>query len=735
MEYRPHRRNLSPGTRRLNTGGPMRSSTGNITSNYAPPPQYYSTYRSPVEYQSPQGSGDRIYDSRRSAQDSYVESPTSAKSRGQYYGSSRRATLDTGAQRPKILAPPAAPRPKSIIHNGYDDRPPSPLSRSRNYDDDNEPYTLQPASSRAPRGQNKRYSVDGYETNRLAPAGVDRDPGRGAYRGNKGYHTGGPMTRDPAARDDRTYRPRDPARYDPRVDGTDSYAYTEPHDLWNEPPPRRNRGESMDRADRPFAMGEFGRYLPRDPRDAPPPSNSRGFKDMPRSADMSRSGSLGHTPRTYGRDDPRPYYPPGPDGPLYDDPSRRPVSLHQKPLPYPTEPELFPAEPRINDRGRDDYSRFDNDPFHDRRGRDSSEERYDNREKRRSVGRPRERDDPERPPPRDRLDDEERRRLRDVDLEPIADRDEREERRRRRDREEELSRDKDRIAEDRPRDKDRVPDDRPRDKDRAPDDRPRKPREEEDRPRQPREEDIDAVMEQLQRDQERRRREANPETAAAAAAAAAEVGLRRDEPSRKERDEPSRKERDEPLREEEPQHHHHHHHHHSGEDSPDRDRDRGIPLDRLMPKEEKAEPLREKGKSDERGRDSVGGKDDIESNRKSVVRVVSPASMEAEEQRKPKGILRKPREKFPEEPADVREGVAPLKDGSKKGIPTNAKWTKISRKMVNPEALIEANERFEERLDHVIVLRVLPKEEIEGLAKRTQEIRGKIALCFYICRC
>jgi len=42
---------------------------------------------------------------------------------------------------------------------------------------------------------------------------------------------------------------------------------------------------------------------------------------------------------------------------------------------------------------------------------------------------------------------------------------------------------------------------------------------------------------------------------------------------------------------------------------------------------------------------------------------------------------------------------------------------------VNPEAL-EGKERYEERLDCVIVLRVLTKEEIQKYADKTQEIRG-----------
>ncbi|KAL9100348.1 MAG: hypothetical protein Q9187_009379 [Circinaria calcarea] len=108
--------------------------------------------------------------------------------------------------------------------------------------------------------------------------------------------------------------------------------------------------------------------------------------------------------------------------------------------------------------------------------------------------------------------------------------------------------------------------------------------------------------------------------------------------------------------------------------------------------------------------------------RHSVVRVVSP-SREKEPEPKPKGILRPPREKFPEDPAPIREGVAPLKEAGKKGVPPNARWTKIDRKLVNPEALDLNNERYEERVDYVIVLRVLTKEEIEKYAKKTQDIR------------
>ncbi|KAK5089968.1 hypothetical protein LTR05_000136 [Lithohypha guttulata] len=91
---------------------------------------------------------------------------------------------------------------------------------------------------------------------------------------------------------------------------------------------------------------------------------------------------------------------------------------------------------------------------------------------------------------------------------------------------------------------------------------------------------------------------------------------------------------------------------------------------------------------------------------------------------KPKGILKKAREvPFPEDPNPTREGVAPLKQAGSEGIPPGARWTKVSRILVNPEALERAHERFEERDDYVIVLRVLSREEIEKLAEKTREIR------------
>ena len=106
------------------------------------------------------------------------------------------------------------------------------------------------------------------------------------------------------------------------------------------------------------------------------------------------------------------------------------------------------------------------------------------------------------------------------------------------------------------------------------------------------------------------------------------------------------------------------------------------------------------------------------------VRVVSPPRDKPEP--KPiKGILKQPKPKFPEDPNPIREGVAPHKTDEKlREVPVDARWTKISRKIVNPEALTIGKERFEERDDFVVVLRVLSKEEIQAYAAATATLRG-----------
>ncbi|KAI0399508.1 hypothetical protein F4802DRAFT_35312 [Xylaria palmicola] len=128
----------------------------------------------------------------------------------------------------------------------------------------------------------------------------------------------------------------------------------------------------------------------------------------------------------------------------------------------------------------------------------------------------------------------------------------------------------------------------------------------------------------------------------------------------------------------------------------------------------------------DKGDDSANesrGREMVPMREEKQVRVVSPPRDKAEP--KPiKGILKAPSAKFPEDANPIREGVAPHKDDqSKKDVPQGARWTKISRKKVNPEALTIGKERFEVRDDFVIVLRVLNKDEIQAYATATAQIR------------
>ena len=121
--------------------------------------------------------------------------------------------------------------------------------------------------------------------------------------------------------------------------------------------------------------------------------------------------------------------------------------------------------------------------------------------------------------------------------------------------------------------------------------------------------------------------------------------------------------------------------------------------------------------SESRGRESSQTHEDKQ------VRVVSPPR-EKKPEKPIKGILKQPRTQFPEDENPIREGVAPHKDDkTKKDVPLGARWTKVNRKMVNPEALTIGKERFEVRDDFVIVLRVLSKEEIQAYATATAQIR------------
>lgn len=90
-----------------------------------------------------------------------------------------------------------------------------------------------------------------------------------------------------------------------------------------------------------------------------------------------------------------------------------------------------------------------------------------------------------------------------------------------------------------------------------------------------------------------------------------------------------------------------------------------------------------------------------------------------------KSILKRPREAFPTDPVFLREGVAP-KQASSSGIPITARWTKIPRNMVVPEALQGGRERYEAQEDCVVVLRVLTKDEIQEYRNMTRLMRSEL---------
>ncbi|KAL8990876.1 MAG: hypothetical protein Q9169_008011, partial [Polycauliona sp. 2 TL-2023] len=121
----------------------------------------------------------------------------------------------------------------------------------------------------------------------------------------------------------------------------------------------------------------------------------------------------------------------------------------------------------------------------------------------------------------------------------------------------------------------------------------------------------------------------------------------------------------------------------------------------------------------ERGRKRVRVLDPPQHDSALVSRKSSPRSYSRATQ-PDKPALRSPTERFPEDPDFVRPGVAAT---GRKDIPKDARWTKIRRDLIDPEVLDRGRERFEEKEDFIIVLRVLTREEIERYAVETQSLR------------
>lgn len=672
MEPRYGGRPLSPGGRRVTQ--PARSSTGTLVY-----PSSYDPYRGPTQSSRELNSGPRTSAERiitpRVVPHYKPDSPPMRQHRDDYVVRPRRLTLDPGSANTRApslasIAPSSPSRSRPIITTAIE-RPPSPLTKSSRARRD-EDYYIQPASTSSRREHRRYNTIDGVDMSRLAIADRDaRDrPDRGGYRssgiggGRTGYNLNQPLVRQAPESD------------------YDGYEYTDRReqmyrDTAPRPRPRPADGYNGGRRERPLSMTGLEGYLPsrtNPNRDAGPPPSTRGFGSVARSGsvrhDRARDDSM---PLDYVRND-------------YDAPQSRKLPRPQVALHHHVDDGRAPYPDDVSDHYESRHHRPRKSTLDDGRSEPRLKDPYDEHRDRRT------RDDPVRDK-RDQRDASGSNSLllgagaAGIAAAGAAT---------------EASRHKHHVKE--PRDRDR---DRERDRDRHyPPDKTR-----DDRGRVPTGRDtLDSnshsteASDEERRARRRRRRERHDREAREAKEAAEEDARRRaaelapKDHALKEQGSYERSSQAESHDSEEQKQltrrRRHHHSRSPGGDS----------------------------YSDESSSDS-----EVDTNRQRQVRVVTPSN-EKPDPPVVKGILRQPREKFPEDPAPVREGVAPLKDAGKKGIPPNARWTKIDRKLVNPEALEQGNERYEERVDYVIVLRVLTKEEIEQYTAKTNEIRQRRGL-------
>lgn len=79
-------------------------------------------------------------------------------------------------------------------------------------------------------------------------------------------------------------------------------------------------------------------------------------------------------------------------------------------------------------------------------------------------------------------------------------------------------------------------------------------------------------------------------------------------------------------------------------------------------------------------------------------------------------------ERFGTSPRPDISRLAPDSYGNE--IPSDAKWTKMARRLVSPEVLDQDRRRYEARPDFVAVLGILSRDEIEDYAVRSQILRA-----------
>ena len=778
----------SPGSRRISVQ-PTRSSTGTLVfpSNYDPYPA--PTRSSGNVASGPRSSADRVLPPRTTTTKYRPASPPLRKpSRDEYTVRPRRLTLDPEAanvRRPLSVVAPSSPnRPRPVITSSID-RPSSPLTKPVRVRQD-EGYYLQPATTSSRREHHRNYSVPSTDAGRLVP--VDRDARsrgeRGGYRssgiggGRSGYNLDQPLVRQPEFREDRA------PVYDFNERREQMYRDTAPR-----PRPRRDSYNAGGRERPMSMIGLEDYLPPRisqSNREAGPPVTTRGFDSIGRAGSVRdpRSGvsraevvAKDHARDDYdiqprkarpqvalhqspvdahslaARDDrdydarhpklaPRdpysepkardPYIEPRTRDPYVDskprdpyveprardpyiDPKPRDPYVESKPRdPY---PDTKPRDPYVEPKNRDPYD----DPregAHDGRSRRHRHHRDHHRDTEHNDNRDHNRESRREERHEEKRDQGDSGRVGDAAVlgaaglaatglaaESIR------QHRSHRDAAESIRqhrshREKDYDAQDKTRDTDKdrlgVSQDHVErnsvraeasDEDRKERHRRRRREREERRARE--EEELRKAREIPPRDEDQRLREPDglpiPRDPALREQASYERPSNDRRPSHERH--ASYERREDPSRRSHGRRHHYAH-------------------------------TQDKDSYSESSSSSSSDTDSFDS-RPRTVRVVTPTEEPVEPKEPPKSILRPPREKFPEDPAPIREGVAPLKDAGKKGIPPNARWTKIDRKLVNPEALDLGNERYEERTDYVIVLRVLTKEEIEQYALKTQEIRGK----------
>ena len=611
----------------------------------------------------------------------------------------RRQTLEPEpprVRRPVSMIVPTEPtRSSRPIVTSSADRPPSPVTKVRR-DRRDEDYEVLPASSTSRRHHQRHSSLNTTDPARLMirEREKEREPEDKTYRVS---NAGRPAVRERQGESDRDY----------------GYEYTEAREPKVQDPVyrQRSRRDSYDTT-RPRSMLVPDAYIPRSSREPGPPVSSRGFEGVGRS-ESQRHGHHARdddrVARDYVRDD-------------RDIENRKPmrpeITLHQPSndayvAPYPEEEsrhhrsrKLASEDDRLEPRHRPHKPASDEDRL-ERRARDPLDDRSGDERPRRHRHKHHHRDEIE--------DDGRERRVRD-------------ELRDKRDRGDDGARGSGILAgagaaaaatglaaEEIRRHRHREP------RDEEGGHRPKEPRNEDGgyRLRDPREE-VDSRP--IRRPQEQRLREPERDFLDTSSVSTGLSISEREDLEYQEAREASRRAKEqapafvgpiEPVLREQK----------SYERRPQDDAPRHHRSYR--PRRHHSRTREEDSWSESSASSSSDSEDDRRP-RRPPPRVVTPANDEKSEPKPPpKGILRKPREQFPEYPATEREGVAPHKDDKKKDVPPNARWTKIDRRLVNPEALEQDGVRFNEFVDHVIVLKVMDREEIEKYTQKTAEIREK----------